>query len=155
MAGTMKDAIYEVVHRSKKPLKQIAEETGMSVSYLTRAALPDQEESENGSGCSFPLKKLVPVTLSSDNYAIVNHILYQLGWVGIPLPKGDMKLSDACRLSIKAVKEFGELMAEVGKGLSDGRVDDQEFERIRKEGYHALQAVNNLLACLEKNREEN
>jgi len=49
--NTLTEYLYSTIHRNKKPLKLIAEEIGVSDSYLTRAALPDQEDSDTGTGC--------------------------------------------------------------------------------------------------------
>jgi len=149
---TLKDAIYEVAHRSKKPLKDLAEEIDMSPNYLTRAALPDLEESETGtaSGCNFPLKKVAPITLASGNFAILDHLESRVGRVGILLPTNNGSLSDICKLSLKSVEEFGHLMSEVTKSLDDNTIQPDELSRIQKECYHAQQAMAALTAALEK-----
>ena len=147
---TMKDFLYETVHRSKKPLKLIAEEIGMSENYLTRAALPDQEESETGTGCRFPLKKLIPLIRSTQNYAMLDYIEHAVGRVAIKLPQHHGKdLDDIYRLTMRAVKEFGQLMAEIDADTSDGVITDKEKDRIHKEGYETIEGIMALVKFIE------
>ncbi len=148
---TLRESLYDTIHRNKKPLKAIAEEIGMTENYLTKAALPDQDESDTGTGCRFPLKKLVPLIRTTNDFAVLDCIERSLGRVAIKMPdpsKGS--LHDVCRLSLRAVREFGELMAQVEKSLQDDLVTEQEMERIRKEAGKAFQAIVNLTYALEK-----
>ncbi len=151
---TLKDCLYQTLHRNNKPLKAIAEELGVSESYLYRSALPDQEDSETGTGCRFPLKKLIPLILVTGDYCTLDHIENALGRVAIFLPKSDAGLTDICRMSLRSVREFGELMAEVTKSLEDSRIRDDEMSRILTEGYEAQQAIAALIAAIEKKSQE-
>lgn len=142
---TLKDRLYETIHRNAKPLKAIAEEIGMSENYLARAALPDQEESDTGSGCRFPLKKLIPLIRATDNFSVLDYIEDSLGRVAITIPTMKTTSEPVYRLAMKAVKEFGELMAELDSDLADGKLNNTEKERIAEEGYQAIQAIATLL----------
>ena len=146
---TLKDCLYETIHKNRKPLKLIAEEIGMSENYLTRAALPDQEESETGSGCRFPLKKLIPLIRATGDFSLLDHIESSLGRVAVRMPKPGASEDHLYRLTIKAVKEFGELMAEMDAGMADGRLTGKELGRLRKEGYEAVQAIVTLMQNLD------
>ena len=151
---TLKDCLYQTLHRSKKPLKQIAEDIGVSESYLYRAALPDQEESDTGTGCRFPLKYLVALIRSTGDFSTLDHIENSLGRVAITLPRSAANLTDICRLTLQSVQEFGELMSEVKESLDDNLITSDELARIFKEGYHVQQSVAALIAALEKKAEE-
>ena len=150
---TLKDCLYKTIHRNKKPLKAIAEEIEMAESYLTRSALPDLDESETGTGCRFPLKKLIPLVRATDDYSTLDFIERSLGRVAVKLPTAKVgALRDVCRLSLRAVSEFGELMQEVEKSLTDNVIKPVEMERIRDEGYQAIEALMTLLHALEKQK---
>lgn len=147
---TLKDRLYETIHRSNKPLKAIAEEIGMSENYLARAALPDLEESDTGSGCRFPLKKLIPLVRSTGDFGVLDFVERSLGRVAVKLP--DVKggsLRDICRLSLRAVSEFGDMMREVEKSVADQVVTADEMARVREEGYHTIEAVLTLINAME------
>ncbi len=146
---TLRECLYETIHRNKKPLKLIAEEIGMSENYLTRAALPDPEESDTGTGCRFPLKKIIPLIRCTGDFSTLDFIEQSLGRVAFLLPAPSLNLPDVYRLTMISVREFGHLMAEVETAVSDGSISRQETDRIRKEGYEAIQAMVNLLKNLE------
>lgn len=143
--NTLRETLYNTIHRNKKPLKLIAEEIGMSENYLTRAALPDTEESDTGTGCRFPLKKLIPLIQSTNDFAVLDHIENSLGRVAIPVPRANACMTDFCRLAMKSVKEFGELMAALDSAIADGKLSADEKANLMAEGYEAVQAITNLL----------
>jgi len=151
--NTLKDCLYQTVHRNEKPLKVIAEEIGMSPNYLTRSALPDQDESETGSGCNFPLKKFIPLLRTTKDLSMLDFIENSVGRVGIPVPHVVGTTDDVCRLAMQAVKEFGELMSTLDAGVADGRLSDQEISLLKKEGYEAVQAITSLLMRIENKTE--
>lgn len=148
---TIKEALYDVIHRGKKPLKAIAEEIGVSENYLTRSSLPDQEDSDTGTGCRFPLKKLVPLVHATGDYSVLDVIEQSVGRFGVLLPPpGRMPTVGLARMTIKTVAEFSDLMREIECALdNDGKVDSGEAEKIRVEGYHAVQAILEIMAACE------
>ena len=85
--NTLREHIYNTIHRNRKPLKQIAEDVDMSDNIVTRWGLPDREESETGSGWKMPVKKLAALILSTNDFQILDHIEHQVGRVAILLPK--------------------------------------------------------------------
>ena len=150
---TLKDSLFRTIHRNRKPLKVIAEEIGMSENYLTRAALPDSEESDTGTGCRFPLNKLIPLIKATSDFGVLDWIEQNLGRVGVViLPRKQKSVSDICRLTMCAVKEFGDLAGEVEKSITDDVLTQKECERIQKEGYHAIQAIATLMEFCKTDR---
>jgi hypothetical protein len=149
---TLKDCLYRTIHRNQKPLKQIAEEIDMAISYLTRSALPDQDESETGCGVRFPLKKLVPIIRSTGDFCVLDFIEQSLGRVAFKLPAGENTTKEIFHLSLTSVKEFGELMSELDASFMDGRITDKEKIKIRKEGYEAIKAIMTLLRFVETSK---
>lgn len=150
---TIREALYDTVHRNKKPLKAIAEEIGLSENYLTKMVLADKEESETGTGCRFPLSKIIPVIRATGDFSVLDCIERSLGRVAIKTPPPtSASLRDVCRLSLRAVSEFGELMETVERGLADGTVTEAELDRVKKEAGEAFQAIVNLTFALERTR---
>jgi len=146
---TLKDCLYKTVHRNRKPLKLIAEEIGTGANHLTRMALPDPEESDTGSGCNFPLKYLIPLIQSTGDFSVLDHIERALGRVGIKAPLPAASSTEMYRLTMQAVKEFGDLMGDLDASLVDGRLTEKEIEHIKTDGYEAVQAIVTLLHNLE------
>lgn len=144
----LKSAIYEVLHRSKKSIVTIAKETGIGANHLERSTLHKPQ------GCNFQLEWIPLVTASTGNYLILDTLEQYVGRVGIPLPPSSgASAADICRQSMRAMKEFGELIAVIEKGLKkDDRIDPDESARIQREGYQALQAI---LMLMESCKPEN
>jgi len=78
----IKDVLYQTIHENKKPVKQIADEIGISSNYLYRSALPDDE-----SGVKFPLQNLIPLMKATNDYALLRHIAKVSGYIVIKMPK--------------------------------------------------------------------
>jgi hypothetical protein len=143
---TLQEALYETIHKSKKPLKLIAEEIDMSQSYLTRSCLPTKDDLDTGTGCNFPLRKLIPLTKATNKYLILDVLEHGVGRCGIILtPPGKLSISDICKLAMHSAKEFGELAGEVEAAIFDEEVTAEECKKITREGYHTIQAILSLM----------
>lgn len=145
---TLTDCLYETIHQSEKPIEVIAEEIGVSTSYLYNSARPDQEDSDTGTGCRFPLKKLIPLVRSTRNFCTIDHIENSLGRVAIVIPMANESLDGLYKLTLGAVQEFGELMSEVSKSVADGNLRRKEREQIELEGYEAIQSIVRLIEAV-------
>jgi len=107
----IKTILYETIHRNAKPVAQIADETGISASYLYRAGLPVDE-----SGVKFPLDYLLPLMKSTKNYAILKHLAQISGFLLVKVPRVKMHKGDDLELlngyqevtiaSFRALKSF-------------------------------------------------
>jgi len=79
---SIKSCLYETIHRNRKSVAQLADETSISSSYLYRSALPTDE-----SGVRFPLDYLIPLMKATGNYSVLKHIANLCGFVLVALPK--------------------------------------------------------------------
>lgn len=79
---TIKSVLYEVIHRNRKTVAQIADETGISSNYLYRAGLPLEQ-----SGVRFPIEYLIPLMRATDNYKLLKHLANTCGFVIVKVPK--------------------------------------------------------------------
>lgn len=152
--GELKDHIYQTIHKNRKPLKLIAYEMDICESYLTKHALPDPEERKTGSGCNFPLKRLVDLIKCTGNYEILDHIEEDLGRVGIFLPPPEMSDRRIYKQAMQTVKEFGQMMSKLDEHMVDGELTGQEIEEITNEGNGAVQAIVTLLHGLKAGKGE-
>lgn len=143
ISDNLKASVHEVIHRSPKPQQHICTETGIGFNHLTRSALTGP------SGCNPQLEWIPLVTLSANNFLILDTMEHMVGRVGVPLPPtGGACTADICRLAMRSICEFGEFVAEVEKATEDNIIKPSERERILKEGYEALQAILTLMeAC--------
>jgi DNA-binding phage protein len=92
MDKTIKFLLHNTLHTSKKSVAQLADETGMSASYLYRACNPEDE-----SNARFPLDYLLPLMHATKNYSIIKHIANLCGFVltVLPSPKPNRKEKNA------------------------------------------------------------
>ena len=74
--------------------------------------------------------------------------------VDVPAYAADVPALDADGglLGMKAVKEFGELMAELGADLADNDLAREECDRIEREGHEAVTAIMGLLKLVSEIR---
>lgn len=80
--NSIKSCLYETIHRNKKSVAQLADETGISSNYLYRSALPTDE-----SGVRFPLDYLLPLMKATGNFSVLKHIANLCGFILIPFPR--------------------------------------------------------------------
>ena len=108
---TIKSLLYETIHRSKKQVAQIADESGISANYLYRAGLPLDE-----SGVKFPVEYLVALMKATKNYSLLKHLAGLCGFVLVKEPrykgyKGDEidlvnEYQDATTAAVRSLKLF-------------------------------------------------
>ena len=148
--GTLREALYAVVHRSTKPAKVQAEELNISYSYLCNAANPNLE----GEGFDYQLRYLLPHTRMTGNFAVVNFIERALGRVGIPilgrraLPRSERQAT-VDRELLGVAKELGDAAAEVQRCLKDGSLSPAEAHRCRKEVWELIEQAAVVYQVLE------
>lgn len=75
----------------------------------------------------------------------VHFLARQRGGVFIKLPAAVGSESAVQLAAMGAVKEFGELMAEIGSGLADGELSREECDLIERAGNEAVTATMSLL----------
>ncbi|QQS35737.1 MAG: hypothetical protein IPM56_16070 [Ignavibacteriales bacterium] len=80
---TLNEAIYRTLHRSKKNIKEIADEIGKKEVTLYRWASPDQ----NSSHSNLPIKHLLALLNSSNNDAILDYFEWKRGRVAVKIPR--------------------------------------------------------------------
>jgi len=141
---TLKEALYDTIHHHHSlTVEAIAEQLDMPKSYLYRAALPDMDtDGENASGVRFPLKQLVPLIRTTNDYQVLDLIEFTLGRVAITIPnKNSTTVRDVQDNALSAMVEFGELIKEIQLAIADGNISDKEQERIERDGREAIQAI--------------
>jgi len=79
--GTLKDYIYETIHRNSKNIKILADELGISENLLYKYGY------DGDNGTDLPLGRLIPLMKVTENYTILQHIAHLCGFVCVKLPK--------------------------------------------------------------------
>jgi hypothetical protein len=138
------DLLYEVAHRapSGKSFTQIAELMNKPYSTLASELNAGIDTHKFGVGDLLLLMEL------AESDAPVDFLAQKRGGVFVKMPRIKAK-GPIDQASIKAVKEFGELMAAYGQALEDGKLKSHERKEVLKEGYEAIEAVMALLRHVE------
>lgn len=148
---TLKDALYQTVHRSDKPIAVIAEEIGMTANYLYKACMPDSDMDERAAGVRFPTKKVLPLMRATGDYSVLHYMANATNHAVISIPDvTDKTCGDIQRHAIKAAKEFGDLMGEVSVATADRKIRTHEVEQIKKEGWEAIEAILTVIYSCEQ-----
>lgn len=139
---TLQEAIYESIHHGKQPLKAIAEDLGMTENNLTQIGL----EYPNS---HLWAKRIPPIIRSSGVYLILDVLEHSVGRVGFTLPTvSERPTADICKLTMKSMSEFGELVKEIEKAINNNKIEQPEKKRILKEGHEAIKSILTLMhAC--------
>ena len=141
----LKTHLHGTIHRhAAKSVPQIADDLGISASYLYRAALPC--EGETATGCRFPLDLLIPLVRSTGDYQVLDYLEAAVGRVAIVLPSGAAGTRELAGQVCKAVREFGDVAREAGNAIADGAVTKREAAAVEREG---LQLVREVCALIE------
>lgn len=145
---TYNEAVYEVVHHSNIPPKQIADALGVGESTLYNAANPHMDEP------TLARKHIIPITRLTRNYAILDYMEHACGRVGFEIPRCGGSFSEVAREAAVATERFGRLLHEIGAALAnDGRVDCIELQRITPACLELIETTARLSTAASKEAE--
>lgn len=103
----LKTELHLTVHGSSKSVETIADECGISASYLYRACLDGE------SGCRFPLDLLLPLMLATTDQRILQHLNARCGRVTASIPRvAKLKKKDPQVIN-EITRNFNAVMASV------------------------------------------
>lgn len=88
---------------------------------------------------------VLPIMDLANSDEPLHFLARQRGGVFVKLPRVTGDGGPVQLAALKAVEEFGHLMAEVGADLADGKISREECDRITKEGQDAVTAIMSLL----------
>ena len=106
---SIKTFLYRMIHRNAKSARQLADEIGISYSYLCRFGLTEE------SGADIPLKYFVPLMKSAGDYSALKYINMLCGFLTIRAPRGFRSKTD----EVLAVNEYNALCAAASKLLME------------------------------------
>jgi hypothetical protein len=135
MPSTLKDSLYEVVHNPTKPIKVLADELGISYSYLANAANPNLED------FNFQLRHLIPLIKSTGNFAVLDFIENALGRVALSLPKADPTVPEIHSSLFRSIESFGVLAKHAAAAVDDGKITRKEFVQLDRDGFDLIKRV--------------
>jgi len=126
------EALHESLYRSELPIKAIAEEMGVSVSYLRNAADSDQPEA------SLSARHLPLLARLTSNLAWLDYMERRAGRVAVRVPSG----SGAHVHALGALaRKTGEVLQQVADNLVDERITLAEWREVDKNIDDVLKAA--------------
>lgn len=143
MTDPVREAIRLTLKSNPANLKaaEIALRMGVNQSSLYRwGESADQD---------IPLNRLLQLTHISQDPRTVAAVCKLAGGIFVLLKAGASTKEAATEATVKAVKEFSDLLQEVSKDLFDGTISQEELVRIRREAAQAQQAIAQLLDVIE------
>ncbi len=105
----LKTTLHFTVHGSKQSVEQIADELGISTSYLYRACL------EGDSGCRFPLDLLIPLMKATNDYSLLDHLNSRCDRVTVSLPRSSQFKRKEPEAINEVQRNFNDAMAQLLK----------------------------------------
>jgi hypothetical protein len=130
----VKEALDCVGHHSTRPLREIAERIGRTESTLGK------ECSRYDEGHHPPLRLVVPLTIASENDALIHYLARAVGGVFLRVEHEIGRGLDQ-EHAARAVAHFGELLHRFGDALADGTITEQEADAIQHAGDDAISAI--------------
>jgi hypothetical protein len=138
---SLSEAVDCVAHHSDLPLREIAERIGKGENYL-RSACSQYDDSHK-----FQAELIIPITASTQNFAILDYLERAVGRVAIRLPDQASR-GDVFERTADLARELGHAVEEIWQALADGHVSNDEAERVRLEIHHLQTAAAALEACV-------
>ena len=141
---TFKSALHDNVFGGKVPAKALADKIGKSYTYLANAANESQEESH------FQARDVIPLTLGSGSFALLDFIERSCGRVAFVVPYIGGSTSKVVNETSNITAEFSDLMRELSVALDergeDGQqVSQKEAARICRVGEELIKGVCRLI----------
>lgn len=139
-------AAFNVGHDFKGGVVALAPQIGKNDSTLN-AELAQVGNAKLG------LHTAVKMTLASGDLRILDAFNLACGRMSFPLPEMlDLESKDCIQALATASREFSELCTEVLQSITDdGKINDNERERIHKEGGHTVSRIGSLMAAVDAN----
>lgn len=132
---TLKEALDCLGHHGALAVRELAERLG-HVSEGTLGKQLSQYDEDNYP----PLRQVVPLTLASQNDALLVYLSRAVGGVFVRVEGTVVQGADAAQLS-RAVREFGELLECHGAACADGVVTEAEADVFDREADEACAAI--------------
>lgn len=104
------------------------------------------------SGADIPLKRLVQLTLVTNDGRALAALAAEAGYCALPIPALGV-VGEIEPESMSALHEFSEFMRENSKAFFDRLISKLELRRIEKEGYEAMLAIARVIAVARRQRQ--
>lgn len=143
------ESLTDLLHRlaltapSGKPAKAIAEDVGRPYHVLM------QELNQDVATHKLGVELLIPLMRATGSDAPLHYLARAMGGAFIRLPQAGQGQAVTHQAVMTAVKEFGELIADLGEALADGRLKKSEKRKVARSAQEALTAIMEVVKLVE------
>lgn len=124
MLMTLRDALHQNIHQSGAPIKLLADDLGISYSYLANAGNPNLEDFH------FQLRHLVPLMKATHCTAVLDYLEHSMGRVAFHIPEAKGEHMPITSNLLRIVQRVGELSGMIEQTLADNKVERHEVKGI-------------------------
>jgi len=152
MSRKVSEILYREIANSRKHIAQVAKEIGLSEWNLYKYTDPDSASN------NIPAF-LIPRLTKAIGKGLLEFIAWESGYFLVPIPECKKPAdTHALELLSKEAKEHAEAIEAFTEAMKDGKVSEEEFQKIKKEVNEAIQVLLEFIAVAriicEKAKEE-
>lgn len=137
------EALYCLLHHSKRNIKEIAAFVNKSVGYLMNAANPDLEEFQ------FQARLIDKITFYTGNRVYIDQLARDCGGVFVPTPEVSADHSDIANHTAHILREVADVIQAPSNALAgDNRIDANECAEIERDIDEAVKALLEMKATV-------
>ena len=144
MITTLKEALHEVIENSAIPPKALAEELGISYSYLMNSGNSELPEFR------FQARFLIPLTRLTGDFTAIDHIEHSLGRVAFKLPAAVAGIEETQAKLLETINRFGLLVSNASEALKDGKVDSWEAKTMERDAFELIRETLRFLDSVQR-----
>lgn len=143
MTRTLKEVLHDLLQASPVRMKVLAENIGVSYSYLANAGNPDLPDFQ------FQLRYIIPLIHLTNDYQVLDYIEAACGRVAIPVPNKDIDLDTVSTELCRTIKEFGDMASSTASALADSRISKSEAKNIEQETMELISQAMTFLSAVQ------
>lgn len=148
MITTLKEALHQVIENSPVSPKALAEELGISYSYLMNSGNSELPEFR------FQARFLIPLTRLTGDFTAIDHIENSLGRVAFELPKVAAGIEETQAKLMETINRFGRLVQDASESLKDGRIDPWEARTLERDAFDLIRETLRFLNSIQRHCED-
>lgn len=142
---TIHEAAYDVLRASELRMATIATRTG--IPYDTLKSWTVEPDNPAQSYRAMPAHQVVPITLATGNFRILDVMEQAVGRVAFALPAVTDAPRDVLTETAAATREFGDVLTALGRAVAARRISAGEMDQIEDEAYEAIAEILRAVAA--------
>ena len=142
MLTSLRDALHENIHDSGVPIKKLADDLGISYSYLANAGNPNLDEFH------FQLRHLIPLMKATGNMTALDFLEHSMGRVAFRIPQAEGEHLPVTTNLLQIIKHVGDLSGKIEEALADNQIQKHEAKDIEPLIFELIKHMVQLMTTL-------